>query len=107
MILKSPVLCYDYFLQTRTEEELSKRAEKLLRAVKKEQTETATRRSEQLAKEEANWKEGLAIVEKQEAAVKRRIEELTKKVEEMKKTVDVKRKRRRRKRRTNSKRCED
>ena len=46
MILKSPVLCYDYFLQTRTEEELSKRAEKLLRAVKKEQTETATRRSE-------------------------------------------------------------
>ena len=31
MILKSPVLCYDYFLQTRTEEELSKRAEKLLR----------------------------------------------------------------------------
>ena len=89
MILKSPVLCYDYFLQTRTEEELSKRAEKLLRAVKKEQTETATRRSEQLAKEEANWKEGLAMVEKQEAAVKRRIEELTKKVEEMKKTVDA------------------
>lgn len=89
MILKSPVLCYDYFLQTRTEEELSKRAEKLLRAVKKEQTETATRRSEQLAKEKANWKEGLAIVEKQEAAVKRRIEELTKKVEEMKKTVDA------------------
>ena len=49
----------------------------------------ATRRSEQLAKEEANWKEGLAMVEKQEAAVKRRIEELTKKVEEMKKTVDA------------------
>lgn len=88
LALKSPVLCYDYYLQTRTEEELSKRAEKLLRAVKKEQMETALRRKEQLEKEETSWREQLGKVEKQEESVKRRIEELTMKVEEMKKKVE-------------------
>lgn len=88
LALKSPVLCYDYYLQTRTEEELSRRAEKLLRAVKKEQTETMLRRREQLEKEEASWKEQLAKVERQEESVKRRISELTAKVEEMKRKVE-------------------
>ena len=87
LALKSPVLCYDYYLQTRTEEELSKRAEKLLRAVKKEQTETMQRRREQLEKEETSWKEQLAKVERQEESVKRRVDELTAKVEEMKRKV--------------------